>query len=151
MASSHTRKHKTNMRRHTKKRSHRRHSDYEYGLVRDMLSMTTMLKLYHWDTLSYATHKATEGLYTALDEKLDNLVELLIGKKDKVLDKSRFKTLKISNISSNKKLRKHIEGFVKVLEKMNKHVDETADTDLLNLRDEIIADLNQFLYLLRLE
>ena len=136
---------------HTTRRRSRRHGDYEYELIRKMLSLTTMLRLYHWDTMSYATHKATGELYEKLDGKLDMLVELFVGKKDKVFDRRRFRTLHIENVTSNGKLRTHIQHFIKMLERMDSHVDKTSDTDLLNLRDEIIADSNQFLYLLRLK
>jgi hypothetical protein len=101
--------------------------------------------------MSYATHKATGDLYEKLDGKLDMLVELLVGKTNKVLDRKRFKTLTIDNVATNHKLRIHIKEFIGMLERMNSHVDTSADTDLLNLRDEIIADSNQFLYLLRLK
>jgi len=98
--------------------------------------------------MSYATHKATGELYEKLDGKLDMLVELLVGKKDTVLDRQRFRSLRIENIRSNGKLRHHIQEFITMLETMDTHI---TDTDLLNLRDEIIADSNQFLYLLRLK
>ena len=44
------------------------------------LEMLLMIKLYHWKTTSYATHKATDELYSKLNENIDSFIEVLLGK-----------------------------------------------------------------------
>ena len=44
------------------------------------LHMLNTVKLYHWKTTSYSTHKATDQLYSDLNEKIDEFVEILLGK-----------------------------------------------------------------------
>jgi DNA-binding ferritin-like protein len=44
------------------------------------LEMLIMVKLYHWKTSSYATHKATDELYTNLNANIDKFIEVLLGK-----------------------------------------------------------------------
>jgi DNA-binding ferritin-like protein len=44
------------------------------------LEMLLMVKLYHWKTHSYATHKATDDLYTKLNANIDSFIEILLGK-----------------------------------------------------------------------
>ena len=42
--------------------------------------MLNVVKIYHWKTFSYATHKATDELYEELNENIDKFVEVLLGK-----------------------------------------------------------------------
>ena len=44
------------------------------------LEMLLAIKLFHWKTTSYATHKATDELYTKLNENMDSFIEILLGK-----------------------------------------------------------------------
>ena len=41
------------------------------------LEMLLMVKLFHWKTTSYATHKATDELYDKLNENIDSFIEIL--------------------------------------------------------------------------
>ena len=47
------------------------------------LEMLLMVKLYHWKTTSYATHKATDELYESLNGRVDEFVETMFGKTGK--------------------------------------------------------------------
>jgi DNA-binding ferritin-like protein len=38
------------------------------------LEMLLMIKLFHWKTHSYATHKATDELYTKLNANMDSFL-----------------------------------------------------------------------------
>ena len=44
------------------------------------LQMINSIKLFHWKTTDYATHKATDQLYADLNLKIDQFVEVLLGK-----------------------------------------------------------------------
>jgi hypothetical protein len=54
-----------------------------------------MIKLYHWGTLSYATHKATDDLYAKLNVNIDSFVEVMIGKDGKRIDLSHNKSISL--------------------------------------------------------
>jgi hypothetical protein len=109
--------------------------------------MLTTVKLYHWKTRSFAQHKATDELYGRLNEHIDKFVEVLLGK-----DQSRVSLLgeKISLGDSVDKedFNKRIFAFRQYLIEMHLYLDPVQDTDLLNIRDEILGDINQFLYLM---
>ena len=45
----------------------------------DFMVVSLQLKWYHWQTLSYARHKASDALIAAITEKADKLVEVLQG------------------------------------------------------------------------
>jgi len=122
-------------------------------LVNLFLEILMTIKLYHWKTTSYAEHKATDELYASLNENFDQFVERMLGKDPKYKRlKMKGRTIKFVDPSTKKELIKIVKSFILVLQdKMNKYINVNKDTDLLNIRDEILGDLNQFLYLLSLK
>jgi len=116
-------------------------------IVRIFLEMLNMVKLYHWKTHSYAQHKATDDLYSKLNEQIDNFVEILLGK-----DESRIKTIekKIELVDFKKvgDFKSRVYDYREFLIDLNMYFDSRRDSDLLNIRDEILGSINQFLYLL---
>jgi DNA-binding ferritin-like protein len=114
------------------------------------LEMLMMVKLYHWKTTSYATHKATDELYTKLNTNIDDFIEILLGKSGSRIDLMSKKQIKLVDLSSQESLKREVEGFKGYLVSLNenKAMLKMSNTDLFNIRDTILGDLNQFLYLL---
>lgn len=114
------------------------------------LQVLLMIKLYHWKTYSYATHKATDELYAKLNEHMDRFVEILLGKTEKRTNFMNVKSIKLIDLDSADKLKVKIDNFKGYLVNLNnnKAMKLMANMDLLTVRDEILGDLNQFLYLL---
>jgi len=114
------------------------------------LEMLLMVKLYHWKTTSYATHKATDELYTKINANMDSFVEVLLGKSGVRTDLMSNKNIKLVDLSSAEALKREIEGFKGYLVGLNdnKAMKKMSNNDLFNIRDTILGDLNQFLYLL---
>jgi DNA-binding ferritin-like protein len=120
-------------------------------LVNYFLEILMIIKVYHWKTYSYSEHKATDELYEKLNEYIDQFVETMLGKKGNRLN-MKGKTIKFTDPSTKKELIKIIYDYRILLElKINNYIDPMIDTDLLNIRDEILGSLNQFLYLLTLK
>lgn len=116
-------------------------------IVKTFIEMLNLVKLYHWKTHSYAEHKATDELYKRLNTNIDRFIEVLLGK-----DQSRINlvSLRIDLIetSSTKDIKHKIHEYRDFLVDLTRLFDARKDSDLLNIRDEILGDLNQFLYLL---
>ena len=114
------------------------------------LEMLLMVKLYHWKTTSYATHKATDELYTKMNANIDDFVEVLLGKSGLRTDLMHNKNIRLIDLSSTESLKREIEAFKGYLVSLNdnKAMKQMTNTDLFNIRDTILSDLNQFLYLL---
>jgi DNA-binding ferritin-like protein len=112
--------------------------------------MILMIKLYHWKTHKYATHKATDQLYEELNGHMDKFIEVLLGKSGVRTDLMNTKSIKLIDLDSQKELINKINYFKSYLVALNsnKAMKLMANSDLFNIRDEIMADLNQFLYLL---
>ena len=119
-------------------------------LVNYFLEILMIIKVYHWKTRSHSVHRATDELYDKLNEYIDSFVETMLGKKGNRLN-MKGKMIKFTDPSNLKELIKIIYDYRILLEfKINNYIDPIIDTDLLNIRDEILGSLNQFLYLLTL-
>ena len=125
-------------------------SSFEKEIVVKFMEMLLMVKLFHWKTHSYATHKATDDLYGSLNDHMDKFVEVLLGKSGDRINLMKHKTISLNDLDSQEKLKSNIESFKKYLISLNKHslMMSTENTDLMNIRDEILEDMNKFLYLL---
>jgi DNA-binding ferritin-like protein len=53
-------------------------TSFEKETVIKFLSLLNTVKIYHWKTYSYATHKATDELYSKLNENIDRFMEVLL-------------------------------------------------------------------------
>ena len=116
-------------------------------LVNLLLKLLIDVKIYHWKTKSYAEHKATDQLYDSLNENIDKFVEILLGKDEARLN-MKGRAIEISDAKTIEQFKKIINSSKVLLEKkIGKYLIANSDTDLLNIRDEILGDLNQFLYL----
>jgi DNA-binding ferritin-like protein len=114
------------------------------------LEMLLMVKLFHWKTTSYVTHKATDDLYTKLNANIDEFIEVLLGKSGFRTDLMSNKTIRLVDLSSAESLKREIEAFKGYLVSLNdnKAMKQMSNTDLYNIRDTLLGDMNQFLYLL---
>jgi DNA-binding ferritin-like protein len=124
--------------------------NFQREITTVFLEVILMIKLYHWKTYSYATHKATDELYSKINEHMDRFIEILMGKTDKRTDFMNVKSIKLIDLDSADKLKVKIDNFKKYLVNLNnnKAMKQMTNTDLFNIRDTILGDLNQFLYLL---
>ena len=119
-------------------------------IVVSFLRILNTVKLYHWRTMSYAEHKATDELYSKLNEHIDSFVEVLLGKKGDRVDLSSMKNISLKDYPDTMNFKKAVEEWKEYMIEMTSDLDKDKDTDLLNIRDEILGDLNQFTYLLTL-
>jgi DNA-binding ferritin-like protein len=145
----HKRPHKKN-----KTQKHNRSNSSTSLIVHNLLEMLNTVKLYHWNTLSYSQHKATDQLYSDLNESIDSFVEILLGKTEgrigKMANVCRHYDFKLHGDEepSATLFKQKIFEYRRFLQELNRLFSEKKDSDLLNVRDEIVGQLNQFLYLL---
>lgn len=148
MATKRYRKKSGTRKRHTSNSSSLAAFQKEITVV--FLEILMMVKLFHWKTTSYATHKATDELYTKLNGNIDSFIEILLGKSGSRIDLMSNKTIKLVDLSSQESLKNEVEAFKGYLVSLNdnKALSQMSNSDLFNIRDTILGDLNQFLYLL---
>ena len=158
-----TKSHAKRLKRHggqTRKRNiHEKSHDGHHSLKHfqkeitvKFLEMLLMVKLFHWKTHSYATHKATDELYESLNSNIDKFIEILLGKTGSRIDLMKHKTIHLMDLDSQDALKNKIESFKGYLVSLDNnkalHQHKMTNSDLYNIRDEILGDMNKFLYLL---
>lgn len=115
-----------------------------------LFQILNQLRMMHWQTDSYAAHVALGQLYDGMDELIDEFVETYSGKygKPKLDSPLEIGVVDISRIDPESFLGEvcqFIQG------KFSENLDASKDTDLNNIRDEMLASVNKTRYLLRLK
>ena len=125
-------------------------STFQKQITVVFLEMLMMVKLFHWKTHSYATHKATDQLYDSLNDNMDKFIEVLLGKTGSRIDLMNNKTISLIDLNSQESLKSKIMSLKSYLVGLNnnKALSTMSNSDLFNIRDELLGDLNKFLYLL---
>lgn len=126
-------------------------------IISCFMNMLNTVKLYHWKTTSYSTHKATDQLYSDLNSKIDEFVEVMLGKPELIKARNyilNVEMIKLKKYNTNKDFKKEVDYYKNFLIDLSQKKEFSRDNknaDLLAIRDEILAVFNQFLYLLTLE
>lgn len=107
------------------------------------------VKFYHWSTKSYSRHKASDDFVSNLSSKMDKFIEVMQGSENKhlILTKNSKIEYAIENDSSIINLLNVFKTWL--INELPTYLNK-KQTDLLNIRDEILADVNQTLYLFSL-
>lgn len=121
------------------------------NIITKLLTVQAQLRVYHWQTKSYAEHKALGKLYEGLDGLIDTFVETLSGKKGGVPSAKDNFTFVAENYKDNKTVVAFLDEFSVYLTQDVPTMLDGKDTDLLNIRDEMLGAVNQTKYLLRLK
>jgi hypothetical protein len=130
-------------------------SDY----ILSFLEMLNTIKIYHWATLSYPTHKATDDLYSKMSELVDSFIEIYIGHTNEHV---RFSgaggaggrsglSIPFCDCKSIEMFCKKLDEYISFLKSLTERLEMGGYTDLVNIRDEMIGALGQAKYVLRLK
>lgn len=117
--------------------------------VNFLMGLQQQMRICHWQTKGIARHEAFGGFYSDLDDLIDDFVEQAMGKYGRFVLNDETNTIQLANLSDI-----NIKGLVhttrEALVQMTEQLDPT-DTNLLNLRDEILGLLNKYAYLFTME
>jgi len=125
---------------------------YEMGtvdVVKVFFHMLMNIRLYHWQTGSYARHVASGNLYDILSGLIDKFVEVYMGRYGRPMLEDGSINVSVKEMS-DEKAHEYMQEYIYFLKReIPKHVKST-DTDLLNIRDEMLAEFDKILYLFTL-
>ncbi len=123
-------------------------------LILRFMEMLNTIKIFHWSTLSYPSHKATDDLHSKMSELVDSFIEQYIGG----IGKGKIPVFRGNRNRGNIPFYecKSIEQFKKKLEEYKHFLNSFTErfegvSELLNIRDEMIGVIDQTVYLLRLK
>lgn len=117
--------------------------------VNFLLSLQTQMRIAHWQTKGLGRHKAFGKFYDTIDGLIDTFLETAMGKYGRFTLDEESKIIQLSNLSEIeiKGLINTVrESFVQMTDQL-----DPSDTDLLNIRDEMLGELNHLAYRLTLE
>ncbi|AGE50319.1 hypothetical protein ATCVCanal1_812L [Acanthocystis turfacea Chlorella virus Canal-1] len=104
-------------------------------------------KMFHWQTMSYANHKATDKLFQKLSDLSDSFLEKYFGLFGRPALRVNSSVI-VENMSKGK--------YLKLLAEVDKYLRGPVDkmisnnSELKNIRDEILAEIDQARYLFTL-
>ena len=117
--------------------------------VKFLLETQVQFKVMHWQTKGYARHNAFGMIYDTLGDLIDTFVEEAMGKYGRFVLDEETRTIQLANLSDI-----DIKSLVNTTrEALNQFTEQfdPSDTNLLNLRDEILGKLNKYSYLFTME
>jgi methyltransferase-like protein len=106
------------------------------------LRILDVIKLFHWNTKDYSKHKATDSLHETLAKLVDSYVEQHFGESGRIVV---HETVRYDTLTD--------DDFLKEMNKFKEYLIhmKNPSTHLSNIRDEMLGEVNQFLYLWTLQ
>jgi hypothetical protein len=118
--------------------------------VNVFLGLQCQFKILHWQTKGYARHVAFGNIYDTLDGLIDQYVEISMGKFGRFSIDESSRNIEIYNLLDIE-IVKFLQKIKEFLIGLSTELSSENDTDLLNLRDEMLGEVNKLAYLLTLE
>jgi hypothetical protein len=120
------------------------------NVITPLVQFQQQMRIFHWQTDSFAQHKAFGKIYESLDGFVDEYVETYMGKYGRPRMGPRNHSIRINNMNKKSIITfiKHCAEYLQgpLVKKL-----KPTDTDLVNLRDEMLGDLHKVLYLFTLD
>ena len=118
------------------------------------------VKIYHWQTKSYARHKATDQFMLKFLPFVDQMIEVLLGiypeVKNSLSAKLNQMPIQIRIIQESSSRKSDQDTIVKMSNELIHYLKEfeskgLTQTSVLNIRDSIVGEIQQMLYLFSFE
>lgn len=120
--------------------------DSKCGCIKSLMEAQQSIRMHHWLTTSHAEHGALGEAYGGLDALIDTFVETMIGAKSRSV-LSGIDSLQLTVEGDCMKVIDELESMLK--NKIEQDIGE--ESDLLNIRDEMLALVRKTKYLLTLD
>jgi Family of unknown function (DUF5856) len=115
------------------------------NLASTFLGFVSQIHVFHWLTTSYAQHQALGGLYDGIHDLADEFMEVYMGKYGRNIGNNSASMI---NYDASNAV-EAIKAFEAFLISLTGQFSDT-DTDLLNIRDAMLALVHKTQYLLTL-
>ena len=118
-------------------------------LIEFFFCLKNNLYLYHLSTYSYSRHIAVSNLLDSFDTLIDKFLEIYFGKYGRP---DQFTNVKLElNKLSDPEAFMELASYIEYLNVTIPVLINPKDTDLLNIRDEMVGILNNTKYLFELK
>jgi len=111
------------------------------NIIEEFLTIQQNVRVYHWTTNNYNQHIVTGELYEKLDKLFDKFIETYLGERK----------IKYSPITIQVKDNDIMHMLKRFKQFLMSDFDLVLTVDLKNIRDDILGEINRFIFLLRLK
>lgn len=118
-------------------------------VILKLVQIQNQFRFLHWQTTADAKHRAYGDIYDTLGGLLDDFAEACMGKHGRFEFGEEFSIVFQDITVLN--LQNFIDSITEFLISFNEIYDREMDSDLLNLRDEMLLKVNKLKYLLTLK
>lgn len=118
-------------------------------IIKKLVQIQLQWRFLHWQTFGDAKHKTYGQIYEGLDGLIDNFTETMMGKYGRPEFEPEF-ALMFQDISALS-IQNFMDGITEFMVSMTDQLDSRYDTDLLNIRDEMLGLINKSKFLLTLK
>ncbi len=123
------------------------HDEKSGHLVTCFLKYQAQARILHWQTKKFARHNAYGMLYDKLSSGMDEFIECHMGKYGRICVGGPIELANMDDLSVSEFMDELTDFFLS----FNQMYDVKVDSDLLNIRDEMLATVNKVKYLLTLD
>jgi hypothetical protein len=114
-------------------------------VITPLIQFQQQMRIFHWQSDTYAQHEAFGRIYKNMDELIDTFIENYMGIFGKSKPTTQFSF--VLEPFTDENLIIVLDSFEEYLKEMQYEFDYT---DLLNIRDSMLSELNTLKYLLTL-
>lgn len=118
-------------------------------LVLKLMQTQIQFKFMHWQTMGDAKHRLYGDIYDKLGDLIDEFTETMMGKYGRPEFEPEFNL--VFKDSSVIKMQTFMDETTEFLVSISDSLDSKYDTDLLNIKDEMLGLINKSKYLLTLK
>ncbi len=118
-------------------------------LIIKLVQIQNQFRFLHWQTFGDAKHRLYGEIYDGLGDLIDEFTETMMGKYGRPEFDPEF-ALMFQDIKSLS-IQNFMDGITEFLVSFSDQLDSRYDTDLLNLRDEMLGLINKSKFLLTLK
>lgn len=116
-------------------------------ITTELFSHLIMIKMLHFQTTRYGSHKALDKYYNKFNKNLDMILEVLQGEKGKITIKDSSLIIK-SDLANDSNIIQKLDTFKKEVLINMINTNYGSNLGLISIRDELVADIDQLKYLL---
>lgn len=118
------------------------------SVSRIFLQVLFNMKMYHWQTMYYSRHQATDFFYEEAHKTIDQFVEVMMSRYGRVMPVSDMIQTESMAAINDDNAPQLIESFSAYLNSLP--LNPTKDSDLISLRDDLLITTQKTLYLFSL-
>jgi hypothetical protein len=119
------------------------------SIFKYFIGLMGQIKMFHWSTMSYPIHKALDDLHSSLSDKIDEFIEVYMGKHHIQPVQSYQLSINTSSVCDN--IISYLENERENIRNIRRNKMFNKCTELQNILDEMMSQIDKTIYLCNLK